>query len=296
MKNKNFLEKNAFYLYFLINLFQETRRNIKYIRKFYSNCNRKEFLKFDYELLKQNKRSDTLFILGSGASINKISDSMWKHIKENDSLGFNFWILHKHVPNYYMFEPPIKSNQELLLNLIRQKANDYIKNNTFFIMKDVKSLKIKCEKIPKEIRNRFMAAPKDDFYGNTKEIFIKSIRLAKKLNLLKRNVFYSRRASLFSAIYIGWRLGYKKIILAGIDLNNTDYFYDDSNKYDQSLVPVNPKRGKIHATAKDIETDFRIDELVYMIKEELLDKDNVELFVLNEKSLLAKKLPIYKEI
>ena len=292
----NFLEKNAFYLYFFINLFHETRRNIKYIRKFYSDCDKKEFLKFDYELLKQNKKSDTLFILGSGASINKISNDMWQHIKKNDSLGFNFWILHNHIPNYYMFEPPIKSNQELLLKLIRQKAKDYIKNNTFFIMKDVKSLKIKCEKIPKEIRSRFMAAPKDDFYGNTRENFIRSIRLARKLNLLKRNVLYSRRASLFSAIYMGWRLGYKKIVLAGIDLNNTDYFYDDPSKYDQNLVPVNPKRGKIHATARDIETDFRIDELVYMIKEELLDKDNVKLFVLNENSLLVEKLPVYKEI
>jgi len=295
MKEKfyHFLEKNIFYLYFFLNLFHERRRNFKYIRKFYANCNQKEFLKFDYEILKENKKSDTLFILGSGASINNISDEMWKHIKQNDSFGFNFWLLHEHIPNYYMFEPPIKKNQELMFNLIKNRANDYLKNNTFFIMKDVKTLKIKCDKIPKNIRKNFMAAPKDNFYGNSRASFIKSITLAKKFGFIYDNVLYSRRASLFSAIFFGWRMGYKNIILTGVDLNNTDYFYDDSKIYDQNFVPENPKRGKIHSTVKEINTDFSINELIYMIKEGLLDKDNVKLFVLNPKSLLAQKLPTY---
>ena len=291
---ESFLEKHFFLLYFFINYLNERRRNLKYIKKFYSNCNKKEFLKFDYETLKQNKKSDVLFILGSGASINDISQKMWKHIKENDSFGFNFWLIHEHVPDYYMFEPPIKKNQELMLNLIKKRTNDYLKNNTFFIMKDIKSLKIKCDKIPKEIRKKFMAAPKDTFYGANENSIRKSIQLAKKFNIIYENVLYTRRASLLSAIFIGWRLGYKKIILAGVDLNNTDYFYDDKTKYDQNLVPENPKRGEIHATVKKIETDLSVDELIYILNEELLQKDDVKLYVLNEKSLLAKTLSVYK--
>lgn len=291
---ETFLEKHFFLLSFFINYLNERRRNFKYIKKFYSNCNKKEFLKFDYEILKQNKKSDILFILGSGASINEISEKMWQHIKANDSFGFNFWLLHKHVPDYYMFEPPIKKNQELMLNLIKKRAKEYIQNNTFFIMKDVKSLKIKCDKIPKEIRSRFMAAPKDTFYGTNANSIKKSIQLAKKFNIIYENVLYTRRASLLSAIFVGWRLGYKQIVLAGIDLNNTDYFYDDSTKYDQNLVPENPKRGKIHSTVKRIDTDLNIDELVYLLNEELLQKDDVKLYVLNKKSLLAQKLPVYK--
>ena len=46
------------------------------------------------------KRSDTLIVLGSGASINDISPERWKAIARHDSVGFNFWPIHPFVPTY----------------------------------------------------------------------------------------------------------------------------------------------------------------------------------------------------
>src|SRR5205085_6794487 len=54
--------------------------------------------------LSQLKTSDTLFILGSGPSINAISPDRWEAIARSDSIGFNFWLYHPFVPKIYFFE------------------------------------------------------------------------------------------------------------------------------------------------------------------------------------------------
>ena len=56
------------------------------------------------------KRSDTLVVLGSGSSINRLDERALSFIRSNDSLGFNFWLLHDLVPTYYMVE--VSPNQE----------------------------------------------------------------------------------------------------------------------------------------------------------------------------------------
>lgn len=45
------------------------------------------------------KKSDTLFVLGSGPSLNDISREQWGLIRKNDSWGFNHSFLHPHVPD-----------------------------------------------------------------------------------------------------------------------------------------------------------------------------------------------------
>jgi len=289
----SFLESKLFYFYFFINYIDEKRINKKYMKKFYANCKKNGFLDFSFDRLKQNKKSDTLFILGSGSSINDISEDMWQHIKKHDSFGFNFWLIHEYIPNFFMFESrSIGKNGILLEQLLKNRSKDYNKKKTFVLMKDFKTSTMKCNDIPSEIRSNFMLAPKYNFYGTSQVTFIKSLRLSQKLNLLSHNIVYSRRASLFSIIYIGYRLGYKNIVLAGIDLNNTDYFYD-SDDYDQNNVPENFEKGIIHTTARDSDTDFKIDELVYILNDELLAKEDQKLYVLNKNSLLAQKLEAY---
>ncbi|WP_428027032.1 hypothetical protein [Arcobacter sp.] len=287
-----FLEKRFFYLYFLKELINEYRINIKYKNKFYSKYYKHEILDFNYDILIKNKKSDTLFILGSGSSINNISKEMWEHIKLNDSLGFNFWLIHEHIPNYYMFEPTAQKEQSKILQFwLRERAISYKKMATYILMKDFRTLSMRYKDIPEDLRSKFMLLPKDNVYGSTKENIIKSFNLIKRFKLFSRNVVYMRRASLFSAIYIGWRLGYKKIVLAGIDLNNADYFYE-SIEYEGILRPL-IKKDKVHDTIKDNGTDLPIDELIYILNDYLLKESNTELYVLNKNSLLSTKLEIY---
>ena len=55
--------------------------------------------------LKKYKKSEKLFILGSGFSLNNITTQQWKEINANDSFGFNFSLLnYDHIPTYYTCE------------------------------------------------------------------------------------------------------------------------------------------------------------------------------------------------
>ena len=51
--------------------------------------------------LKGYKKTDRIYILGSGRSIMNVSKKEWKHIEEYDTIGFNHWYVHKHKPTFY---------------------------------------------------------------------------------------------------------------------------------------------------------------------------------------------------
>jgi len=50
------------------------------------------------------KNSDTVFLLGSGPSINAIPKEKWSAIAKHDSMACNFWLFHKFVPTFYFYE------------------------------------------------------------------------------------------------------------------------------------------------------------------------------------------------
>ena len=78
----------------------------------------------------KNKNSDTLFILGSGESINSIK--IWDKIRSHDSIGFNYFIFNNFVPSFYILEstyPEYKDEYNAQLLLIEKKI--FITNLSF---------------------------------------------------------------------------------------------------------------------------------------------------------------------
>ena len=75
------------------------------------------------------KTSDTVFILGSGWSINEIPDNRWDIIGHHDTIGFNFWPVHPFVPRIFVFENLCTSIQQDLyrafFTTIQHRAPDY---------------------------------------------------------------------------------------------------------------------------------------------------------------------------
>lgn len=206
------------------------------------------------------KGSDTLFILGSGASINTISQKGWETIKENSSIGLNFWPIHDFVPSLLMFEMPRGERGKVFYDVLRMKKDLYIKIPLIF-----KGL----------YKNR------KDFYGidQVKSLFdedlIDTIYLSRELSIPGRNQrefakglihldalgFFSNKNQISSlgqyrgtvtcAIIFGIKAGYKNIVLCGIDLNDTKYFYEESSQYyrDKGIeVPESGQTNTCHKT------------------------------------------------
>ena len=50
----------------------------------------------------ERKTSDTLFVVGSGPSVNDLSEVQWRHIGEHDSFGLNFAFLTRRPMTYFI--------------------------------------------------------------------------------------------------------------------------------------------------------------------------------------------------
>src|ERR1039458_7387443 len=80
--------------------------------------------------LSQIKTSDTVFVLGSGASINEILDRRWEVIGRHDTIALNFWPVHPFVPRIYLFENVDRAEGyetmfDVLQQLLCRRAVDY---------------------------------------------------------------------------------------------------------------------------------------------------------------------------
>src|SRR5690554_5985139 len=257
------LEKRLFPIYFLFSFLFFNKRVVQ----LYMLSRSTGYQGIDLDKLKKRKKSDTLYILGSGGSINDISIEAWKQIKCSDSLGLNFWIVNDHIPDFYMLEIPVyKENREVMLKWVDNRKAQVLEKESCILIKDLESGLLDLSYYPEELK------------GNS--------------YILYKDSLYFCRGSLFSAIYLGSKLGYKKIVLAGVDLYNSGYFYD-SDAYSHKLLPVSEQVGDVHDTVNKAISNVSMDELVVLLDQELLKPQGCELYVLNSSSLLHPRIPLY---
>lgn len=255
----------------------------------------------NYENLHRYKTSDTLFVLGSGSSINHLSKNEWDEIKKSDSIGFNLFVLHDFIPTFYHLEfteeiypyyyEIIKAkghaaeNVPLLINYMHVDLNRPLSD--YFWLKNT-------------------------YFTNPYRIYLDKPSLKRKIeyfykveNIRQVNFYTHYRGSLSLMISLGVLLGYKKIVLMGVDLDN-HYFFHNEELYKSSLAKkvrgfhlsnIQAKYGnqKIHATADKtiFKNDLTIDEYLHLYNE-VLDKNvPVKLFSGSKTALLSKVLESY---
>ena len=73
-------------------------------------------------------------------------------------------------------------------------------------------------------------------------------------------------------ITLGIRLGYQRLILCGVDLNRADYFFEDIDRYPNAVGFRNSNTGPIHDTLVQHRDLQAIDEVLYTLIREVLDR------------------------
>lgn len=243
------------------------------------------------------RRSDTLFVLGSGASINDLKKTDWDYIAKHDSVGFNFWFVHDFVPSYYIYEESLdKKRNELFYEIL--EAKKYLYRDTVFLIKDIEVKNISYHKIPTEIRSNFYLAPsislKNPFLKNSyfKKVMKYCLSFINFMNKRKVKLLFNRKASIIFIITLAYYLGYKKVVLCGIDLNNNKYFFDDVY-YANKKKPSNHSNHNVHLTNTNTGKDpMKVSEILHELYVEFFRK-NMELYIMSDKSELAKILAVY---
>jgi len=292
-------------------VFKIKNNKVRYVslrEKFVNFINTKnlvyEITDLDKGTVLKYKNSDTLFILGSGSSIEEVTEKQWDIIAKNDSLAFNWFIYHKFIPKFYHIEYDRSLFfREFQKSAIKKRAFDY-RNTVIFVHHIARK---------RGMHPRFMP---DFFPFNPKCCFYKYPNIIKKPTIqpLTAEDFkngFQIRGCLNLMLYIAYKMNYKNIVLMGVDLLNHIYFYDDYEKYPdaQWMERYNynwadketrknvlyaglkiDKNGKIYDPRKG-RRPFH--EIILAINQYVFEPKNIKLYIGTKKSLLSNFLPLY---
>ena len=255
--------------------------------------------------LPKNKVNTTLFILGTGASVNQYKPEQWKIIRDNFSIGINYWVLHDFIPDLFMLEfldeAPANNYDKILRTRVEEiksakilLSGNYLDPNLYLRRNNL------VPKLPAQIlRNAYLLF---DFPvpGDSENGLKKSLNWLYRLGLFndRVNINYvpQVRATITTAIHLGFKLGFKKIVLCGVDLNNTTYFFSgNEGKYrSQGLtVPDTGQTGSAHLTDLPLRGAVPVSGGVKIIQQEVADKLGAQIYVGAKTSALYGDLPVY---
>jgi hypothetical protein len=245
------------------------------------------------------KTSNTVFILGSGASINQIHGARWRTIARHDTIGFNFWPVHSFLPRIFVFENLCTSIQKDLYrafySTIELRAQDY---------RPV--VKIATEPHPQSERQILHELPplfRENLYvGYTAPV------VARNNEELETGMRYLREGGVFTSgdsvewlfkyggsvvamLNLAVRMNYRRIILCGIDLGKQEYFYQDRERYPKSADWEFCSRKEVHLTSRRLPCMVPAQEVIEAFDRVILKPAGIELFVENRNSTLFPRVP-----
>ncbi len=258
------------------------------------------------ENILKHKKSDTLFILGSGPSINEITPDEWKHIATCDSVGFNRWMAHDFIPTYYFIQ---FVNSGALLRLYRKRSPEY-KNVPLLIRGD----RFANGLVPLSDMKRYEFLKSHELYY-VKEYAISShcaikpekpFRHVETLGMMTHGrigPFVPKwRSTLGLMTSWAYQLGYQKIVFCGMDMQNNDHFwhhesYAERRKRYQLPDVIEENGGKFRSNILTF-TDTTLStntvprysiELAAWMKQ----RAGVETYVMKKGTILYPDLPLY---
>jgi hypothetical protein len=235
------------------------------------------------EELRETRRSETVFVFGSGASLNEIGRREWRSIEAHDTLGFNWFVHQQFVRCDYHLIRGIPDD-DTKLDVWRSQLDEYftlIRENprfseTIFL-----------------VHGGFRAINGNRAIGyrhlppGARVFRWESNRLAEMPATSFRDGLTHGHSTLQECVNFAFLLGWRRIVLAGVDLYDRRYFWlaaDETRSVDR-------RRGATSSDQHARGASGMVDTLGRWGT--WLHERGVELSVLNPRSLLAASLPIY---
>lgn len=237
----------------------------------------------DEAAYRASRRSDRVFVFGSGASLNDITPQEWEHIAEHNTFGFSMFVYQNFVRTDYHLLRELYITKEFDKSFwlpYSQEFVDHLDNNPHFdktiliaqagwhAMTVNRMLALKQLRKPRQILR---------FYTGERSA------TAPPTFSLKEGVVHSI-GTMTDAVNLAVIGGWKHIILTGVDLYDGRYFWE-----------------KQHASAQDFGRDPNAvhntvnNGIIQNIERwrDFLAPHGVKLWVYNPKSLLTSVLPVY---
>ena len=280
---------------FINTLIDHKKRHIPYsttLRNWIKNCKKRYTVIEMNEISSKFKTSDTIFILGSGESINNVTPQQWQHIRQHDSFGLNFWPLHSFTPTYYHSE--YMSNHQIF-NYYIQTVAPHIKKRyrkTLFFISGNRDVTRGIH--PRIVPELFPENPSVCFYTHKEPIRATPEEFS--CASFKKTLFY--RGSLTQTLDLMNQADYKKIVMVGVDLNNHIQFYDQLPEVQWCFetgyrIRPDTENPGIHGTMIPKPNKMTSEQYIYILNDLYYKPNNIKLYIASEQSRLAEKIPIY---
>ncbi len=255
----------------------------------YSNLSEAELLR--------TRRSDTVFIFGSGYSLNGLSAEEWDHFRQHDTIGFNHFIIQKWIRiDYLIFREPGGPDMDRSRTLWMEVLKRYCQ-----ILSENPALAETILVIQRGWRA---------FNGNR---IIGYGLLERKWRIFR---YYNKRpygpqpptksfqegvvhaiGTLSDCINFAALMGWKHIVLVGVDLYDIRYFWHNRAGDFISYPEVIKGEDHEYGSGETIDSLHRTaaNGVIPLMGEwhSALKERGINLFVYNPRSLLVPTLPLY---
>ncbi|EGV42981.2 hypothetical protein BZARG_1637 [Bizionia argentinensis JUB59] len=255
------------------------------------------------------KKSDTVFILGSGESINDLQKEDWDKIKKHNIIGLNYSFVHPVIPDYHLMEMiPLKEMQNFFCKVTEER---YKEVDVFFqykhILKSGFDIKDYVHK-----KRAYIHVPHlyPTIYDDILALYFLDIKKKRDINF---SHLIHHNSHIGCAVMFAQILGYKNIVMLGIDLNGGDYFTNSKIKSEafplnNDYIEMNQLREKHNVNTKDFENNKHptvnqkllnnrgcVSMEVYfsLYNKIMLKDDKVKLYINTNKSILSEFLDVY---
>lgn len=174
-------------------------------------------------------RTDTLYILGSARNVNELQSHHWRSISESDAIGFNSWTRHSFVPSYFAVQ---SFDQEI----VHELASERYQNCTILV---------RAEHV---LRGRAQASGLESLLsavGVERVRFLPEVSVARQFGSIspkdtfswlaelwdwypggEPRLFPKFRATIGLLVAVGFAVGYRRIVVCGVDPHRPGYFWD----------------------------------------------------------------------
>lgn len=257
----------------MINRFRNNRKIINLFYKLYSfrqkiihSIKLESYERFDAKEIDASK--DYCFIFGSGASVNRLESNNFDFIKENFSIGINQWFFHDFVTDLYFFEAGHNNDN----NRQVEKVLDVVNDRREELSGSKIILPFESLWIIDRLRDIDNSSKLDYSYYSVLPFLFKDLSLLSgSIDFLRNSIFkyelkdliFGSGSSVLRAVILAEWLGYKNIVLMGIDLGG-EYFYEENSEYLKKwkIDSFSSNQENIeHLTESDMKT-FKLSEIL----------------------------------
>jgi len=248
---------------------------------------RRNYRNLSETALRATRRSDTLFVFGSGSSINDITAAEWRHIEAHDTLSFNWFVHQHHVrADYHLVREVAPSDvDDRVWKPALQEYGNLISTNpryaetVFLVQAGWRA--VNCNRVvglgvlPRAVRVfRFTNRARDRYEPPSASFARGLVHCGNTLG---------------DCVNFGYIMGWRRIVVAGIDMYDHRYFWMPPDQMRPALAIGRPELGLLDpfpAARRLID--------IFARWRAFLDERGVTLLVYNPRSLLAEAMSVYQ--